>query len=71
MTTRTYRAYPRATGAIMPGALPQITVLGAPPRGDYELIALTPTGQFWRLPNDLGLQLPSQSVRFHFDRSGP
>jgi hypothetical protein len=55
---------------VAPGKAPSITVVGAAPRGDYELIALTPAGQFWRLPNDLRGVEPSQGVRFHFDRSG-
>jgi hypothetical protein len=54
-----------------PGRLPTVMPVGAAPRGDYELIALAPNGQFWRLPNDLGPELPSQSVRFHFDRTEP
>lgn len=39
---------------------------GAPPAGDYELVALAAGGQFWRLPN----QLPGagQGARFHVDR---
>lgn len=55
----------------VPGQLPMITPVGAPPSGDYELIALTPTGQFWRLPNDLRGEQMSQSVRFRFDRVSP
>ncbi len=41
---------------------------GAPPAGDYELIALSAGGQFWRVPNQLAARLPSQSVRLHIDR---
>jgi hypothetical protein len=55
---------------LTPGQSPAITPVGAAPRGDYELIALTPEGQFWRLPNDLRGAEPSQGVRFHFDSSG-
>jgi len=39
---------------------------GAPPAGDYELVALAAGGQFWRLPNQLPLK--SQNVRLHIDR---
>lgn len=41
---------------------------GAPPPGDYELVALTAGGQFWRLPNQLGPSIPSQGARLHIDR---
>lgn len=44
------------------------SVFGAPPAGDYELIALQSGGQFWRVPNQLGARRPSQSVRLHIDR---
>lgn len=54
-----------------PGRPLSITPVGSPPSGSYELIALTPNGQFWRLPNDLGGEQVSQSVRFRFDRVGP
>lgn len=54
-----------------PGKAPSLTSVGTAPRGDYELIALAPSGQFWRIPNDLKDTIPSQSVRFHFDRTGP
>lgn len=47
---------------------PAVTPFGAPPAGDYELITLTATGQFWRLPNALAGEAPSQGVRLHFDR---
>jgi hypothetical protein len=39
--------------------------------GEYELIVLTGTGQFWRLPNQLGPELTSQAVRFRFERAAP
>lgn len=55
----------------VPGKAPTLMPVGTAPRGNYELIALTPTGQFWRLPNDLSGEQVSQGVRFHFDRSGP
>lgn len=41
---------------------------GAPPAGDYELIALQSGGQFWRVPNQLSTRVSSQSVRLHIDR---
>lgn len=46
-------------------------VYGSPPRGDYELVAVMPGGQFWRIPNQLGATVPSQGVRLHFDRVLP
>jgi hypothetical protein len=39
---------------------------GAPPAGDYELVALAAGGQFWRIPNQLPLR--SQNARLHIDR---
>ncbi len=48
-----------------------ITPLGQPPAGEYELVALTSTGQYWRIPNGLKGVLPEQGVRFHFDRVAP
>ncbi len=39
---------------------------GAPPAGDYELVALAAGGQFWRVPNQLALK--SQNLRLHIDR---
>ena len=39
---------------------------GAPPAGDYELVALAAGGQFWRIPNQLVLK--SQNLRLHIDR---
>jgi hypothetical protein len=50
---------------------PQLTPFGAPPVGDYELLVLAGTGQFWRIPNGLGGAVPSQAVRLHFDRRSP
>ncbi len=44
------------------------TAFGAPPAGDYELVALAAGGQFWRMPNQLGATVPSQSARLHIDR---
>ena len=49
----------------------QITPIGQPPPGAYELVALTAGGQYWRLPNDLRSVVHSQGVRFHFDRVAP
>jgi hypothetical protein len=46
----------------------QVTPFGTPPAGDYELIVLAAGGQYWRLPNDLAKEAPSQAVRLHFDR---
>ncbi len=48
-----------------------LTPIGQPPPGEYELVALTATGQFWRIPNGLKRVLPEQGVRFHFDRVAP
>jgi len=42
---------------------------GPPPRGDYELVVLAGSGQFWRMPNHLGADLPSQGTRIRFDRA--
>lgn len=54
-----------------PGRPDQLTPIGQPPPGAYELVALTAGGQYWRMPNDLKGVLPSQGVRFHFDRAAP
>jgi hypothetical protein len=43
-----------------------LTPYGAPPAGDYELVALAAGGQFWRLPNQLPVE--SQNLRLHIDR---
>lgn len=43
-----------------------IQPFGAPPAGDYELVALAAGGQFWRLPNQL--PVASQKLRLHIDR---
>jgi hypothetical protein len=39
--------------------------------GDYELVALSGNGQFWRVPNQLAGVHPSQGLRFHVDRMSP
>jgi hypothetical protein len=39
------------------------SIYGAPPFGDYELIAIAHGGQFWRMPNQLGPSVPSQAVK--------
>ena len=44
----------------------EVQPFGAPPAGDYELVALAAGGQFWRLPNQLPLE--SQNLRMHIDR---
>ncbi len=54
-----------------PGKPSTITPLGQPPPGQYELVALTGQGQYWRMPNGLKGALPEQGVRFHFDRVAP
>ncbi|MBS1151332.1 MAG: hypothetical protein H6Q89_3030 [Myxococcaceae bacterium] len=54
-----------------PGKPDQITPLGAPLPGEYELVALAAGGQYWRIPNGLRGVLPEQGVRFHFDRVAP
>jgi hypothetical protein len=52
-----------------PGKPPQLTPVGAPLPGQYELDLLVAGGQFWRIPNQLGPTVASQSVRLHFDRA--
>lgn len=52
-----------------PGKPQQITPVGRPLPGQYELVVLVASGQFWRLPNQLGPTVPSQAVRLHFDRA--
>lgn len=73
-------AVTRVQGAVVPQAQRLISQpgrplslmpVGAAPSGDYEVIALAPTGQYWRLPNDLGKSMPAQGARFHFDRVAP
>ncbi len=68
----------RLQGLMVPQALLQeagadggtaLRAFGAPPRGDYELVALTAAGQFWRLPNGLAGRRPGQGVRLHVDRA--
>jgi hypothetical protein len=54
-----------------PGRPDVITPLGQPPPGEYELVALAASGQFWRIPNGLRGVLAEQGVRFHFDRVAP
>lgn len=46
----------------------ELRLFGPAPVGDYELIVLQGGGQFWRIPNGLGPQLPSQALRFRFER---
>ncbi len=54
-----------------PGKPDLIRTIGSPPPGEYELVALTAQGQYWRIPNGLRGALPAQGVRFHFDRVAP
>lgn len=42
---------------------------GAPPQGEYELVILSASGQFWRVPNGLGASTPTQGTRLHIDRA--
>ncbi|MFZ5469422.1 MAG: hypothetical protein ACOZIN_08295 [Myxococcota bacterium] len=49
-----------------PGRGRQATTLDAIPIGEWELVVLAKTGQYWRLPNDLGATLTSQAVCFRF-----
>jgi hypothetical protein len=49
----------------------EVRPFGPPPVGDYELVLLSGTGQFWRLPNQLGPTEASQALRFRFDRAQP
>ncbi len=55
----------------VPGKTVQITAIGQPPPGEYELVVLATGGQYWRMPNGLKGVLPEQGVRFHFDRVAP
>jgi hypothetical protein len=57
--------------AAAPGKAVQINPIGQPPAGQYELVVLAASGQYWRMPNDLKGVLPEQGVRFHFDRAAP
>lgn len=65
----------RLQGYVLPQAQEligtQIIPIGQPPAGEYELVALAASGQYWRIPNGLKGVLPGQGVRFHFDRSAP
>ncbi len=63
---------PQATElAVDERGAPQLRPFGPPPTGDYELVALVPGGQFWRLPNQLRTAVASQAVRLHYDRASP
>jgi hypothetical protein len=42
----------------------QIRSIAAMPVGDYELVAVAKTGQYWRIPNGLGPSWPDQDVHF-------
>lgn len=44
---------------------------GPPPDGEYELLVVAGTGQFWRLPNQLAGAVDGQGVRFRFERARP
>lgn len=46
----------------------EIRPWGPPPQGDYELVILSASGQFWRVPNGLGATVPTQATRLHIDR---
>lgn len=46
----------------------RVVSLPAIPPGDYELLVIQESGQFWRIPNGLGAQLPSQDFRFRVVR---
>lgn len=45
-----------------------IAAFGPPPAGAYELVVLAAGGQFWKLPNAWGAQVPSQGTTLHIDR---
>jgi hypothetical protein len=45
-------------------------LLTSAPVGEYQLVLYTRTGQYWRIPNDLGPGRPPQAVSFHVDRNG-
>ncbi len=50
-----------------PGRGRVLDPLPAIPIGAYELVVLQRSGQYWRLPNDLGTSShPSQALRFRF-----
>lgn len=53
-----------------PGGKTETELLTSAPTGEYQLILYTRTGQYWRLPNDLGPEHPHQAVSFHVDRNG-
>lgn len=46
----------------------RIVSLPAIPPGDYELLVIQESGQFWRIPNGLGATIPSQAFRFRVVR---
>jgi hypothetical protein len=46
----------------------RVVSLPAIPPGDYELLVIQESGQFWRIPNGLGAELPSQDFRFRVVR---
>jgi len=54
----------------------QVKALGAIPVGDYELVAIAKSGQFWRVPNALGQSTKvngpwaDQNVHFRFVHGG-
>lgn len=50
----------------------EVRFLAEAPAGDYQLVALARTGQYWLMPNDLASTDGRQAVRFHSDRkAGP
>ncbi len=46
----------------------ELTPLAAIPPGEYELFVLQDTGQYWKLPNALGVEDPTQALRFEVVR---
>ena len=45
--------------------------LSAAPAGDYELVVLSETGLFWRVPNDLGKTVGHQGTVFRISAAAP
>lgn len=62
---------PQAQELLRRGGRRELRTFGPPPIGEYELVVLGGSGQFWRLPNQLGLTLASQALRFRFERASP
>ncbi len=60
---------PQAQEVVRRAGRREFRSFGAPPAGDYELVVLTGTGQFWRMPNQLAPTEETQRLRLRFDRA--